>query len=253
MHGTGDVKGGADVVSVQNLDLRWPTVQISLDLPSLDEALPMAEIALEAGVDWLEVGTPLILGEGLRAVSALRNRYPEVPIVADLKTMDGGFLEAEMMAQAGATFVVVMAVSHPATVAEVVRAGNDLGVGVMGDVLGAPDRVAAARALEAAGVDVVIAHLGYDERHREGGSPLDFLGEIVHAVSVPVQAVGGLRLDDLPGLPARGAPLVVVGAPLAIDNRTFSPVSERHELRAVLETVVEKVKFGRRVTGKESS
>ena len=240
-------------MNVQNLDLRWPTVQISLDLPNLDEALPMAEIALQAGVDWLEVGTPLILGEGLRAVSTLRARYPEVPIVADLKTMDGGYLEAEMMAKAGATFVVVMAVSHPATVAEVVRAGSEFSLGVMGDVLAAPDRVAAARALEAAGVDVVIAHLGYDERHRQGGSPLDFLGDIVHAVTVPVQAVGGLQLDELPALPALGAPLVVVGAPLAIDNRTFSPASEPHELRAILETVVQKVKLGRRVTRKEPS
>ncbi len=37
------------------------------------------------------------------------------------------------------------------------------------------------------------------------------------AVTLPVQAVGGLRLDDLLRLPAAGAPLVVVGAPLVID------------------------------------
>ena len=39
---------------------------------------------------------------------ALRERFPQVPIVADLKIMDGGYLEAEMMAKAGATHVVVM-------------------------------------------------------------------------------------------------------------------------------------------------
>ncbi len=229
-------------MTVQDLDLGRPTVQISLDLPSLDEALPLAEIALEAGVDWLEVGTPLLLGEGLRAVASLHARHPDVPIVADLKTMDGGYLEAEMMAKAGATFVVVMAVSHPATVSEVVRAGRSYGLGVMGDVLAAPDRIRAAENLEAAGVDVVIAHVGFDERHAVGGSPLDILEGIVRAVTIPVQAVGGLQLDELPLLPALGAPLVVVGAPLAIDNHTFSPAAEPAALRSVLEDIVRRVK-----------
>ncbi|HYE99950.1 MAG TPA: orotidine 5'-phosphate decarboxylase / HUMPS family protein, partial [Planctomycetota bacterium] len=69
-----------------------PRVQLSLDLQTLQDALPTAEIAVKAGVDWLEVGTPLILGEGLHAVRALHERYPNHPIIADLKTMDAGYL-----------------------------------------------------------------------------------------------------------------------------------------------------------------
>ncbi|MGE4550030.1 MAG: orotidine 5'-phosphate decarboxylase / HUMPS family protein [Opitutales bacterium] len=65
-------------------------VQISLDLIELTEAIETAEMALRAGVDWLEAGTPLILAEGMHAVRALRERFPDTPIVADLKTMDGG-------------------------------------------------------------------------------------------------------------------------------------------------------------------
>jgi 3-hexulose-6-phosphate synthase/6-phospho-3-hexuloisomerase len=42
-----------------------PIVQISLDLTDLKEAIATARIAVEAGVDWLEAGTPLILAEGL--------------------------------------------------------------------------------------------------------------------------------------------------------------------------------------------
>ena len=42
------------------------TVQLSLDLIDLEEALRTAEIALRTGVDWLEVGTPLITAEGMR-------------------------------------------------------------------------------------------------------------------------------------------------------------------------------------------
>ncbi|MDP4679394.1 MAG: orotidine 5'-phosphate decarboxylase, partial [Cyclobacteriaceae bacterium] len=78
-----------------------PIVQISLDIIDLDDALETAAMAMRAGVDWLEAGTPFILAEGLHGVKKLREAFPNTPIVADLKTMDGGYLEAEMMAKAG--------------------------------------------------------------------------------------------------------------------------------------------------------
>ena len=122
-----------------------PIVQISLDLISIDDALDHAGMAMRAGVDWLEAGTPLILAEGMRAVRTLREHFPDTPIVADLKTMDGGWLEAEVMAKAGASHVVVMARAHEETIKEVVKAGKDFGIGVMGDNLGCPDMVEGAR------------------------------------------------------------------------------------------------------------
>jgi 3-hexulose-6-phosphate synthase/6-phospho-3-hexuloisomerase len=205
-----------------------PIVQISLDLTDIKEALAMAHLAMEAGVDWLEAGTPLILAEGLHGVKALRKEFPDTPIIADLKTMDGGYLEAEMMAKAGATHVVVMARAHQETIKRVVQAGKDFGVVVMGDNLGCPDMVQGARDLEALGCDMVIHHIGFDERGGIAASglrppnPLDQLKEVVEAVKVPVQAVGGLTLEQAIQTPAFGAPLVVIGAPLAIDADSFS-------------------------------
>lgn len=204
-----------------------PIVQISLDLTTIAEALSTAEMALRAGVDWLEAGTPLILAEGLHGVRALRERFPETPIVADLKTMDGGYLEAEMMAGAGATHVVVMAQAHEETIKCVVQAGKDYGIGVMGDNLGYNTMVDGARRLEDFGCDYIVHHIGYDERRgiaARGGrmpSPLDDLRAVVEAVKVPVQAVGGLSIEQAIRCPQYGAPLVVLGAPLTIDADAF--------------------------------
>src|ERR1700750_2193944 len=162
-----------------------PTVQISLDLTSKEEAWETAAIAMRAGRDWREAGTPLILAEGLHGVRALRERFPDTPIVADLKTMDGGYLEAELMAKAGETHVVVMAREHEDTIRCVAKAGRDLGVKVMGDNLGCPDMVAGARMLEDFGCDFVIHHIGFDERRGIAArgermpSPLDQLREVV--------------------------------------------------------------------------
>ncbi|REJ72798.1 MAG: D-arabino 3-hexulose 6-phosphate aldehyde lyase [Planctomycetota bacterium] len=222
-----------------------PVVQISLDLTTSAEALETAEMARRAGVDWIEAGTPLILAEGLHGVRALRERFPDVPIVADLKTMDGGYLEAEMMAGAGATHVVVMERAHEETVKCVVKAGRDFGVQVMGDNLGAPDMVEAARRLEDLGCDFIVHHIGYDERRgiaargERQPSPLDQLREVVDAVGIPVQAVGGLTIEQAVQTPKYGAPLVVLGAPLTIDADAFRTADGNLEdsLRMICEKV----------------
>ena len=141
--------------------------------------------------------------------------------------MDGGYLEAEMMAKAGATHVVVMARAHEETIKCVVQAGKDHGAKVMGDNLGCPDMVAGAKFLEDHGCDYIVHHIGYDERRgiaaqgKRMPSPLDQLEEIVAAVDVPVQAVGGLSLEQAISTPKYGAPLVVLGAPLTIDADAF--------------------------------
>lgn len=220
-------------------------VQISLDIINIPEALDTAHLAIRAGVDWLEAGTPLIIAEGMNGVRALRTEFPGVPIVADLKTMDGGWLEAEMMAKAGATHVVVMERAHPETVKMVVKAGRDLGVQVMGDNLGAEDMVASARRLEDLGCDYVIHHIGYDQRRGlvaagySCPSPLDQLREVVAAVRVPVQAVGGLSIEQAMRTPEYGAPLVVLGAPLTIDADAFKTASGNLEdtLRLICDKV----------------
>jgi len=222
-----------------------PIVQISLDIIDLDEAISHARMALRAGVDWLEAGTPLILAEGMRAVRTLREQFPEIPIVADLKTMDGGYLEAEVMAKAGATHVVVMARAHAETIKEVVKAGADFGIGVMGDNLGCEDMVEGARRLAELGCGYVVHHVGYDERrgiaarNEIAPNPLDQLRAVVDAVEVPVQAVGGLSIEQAVQTPEYGAPLVVLGAPLAIDADSFRAADGNVEssLRIICEKV----------------
>ena len=222
-----------------------PVVQISLDLTDLGEAVGTARLARRAGVDRLEAGTPLILAEGLRGVRTLRAEFPGVPIVADLKTMDGGHPEAEMMAGAGATHVVVMARAHEETIRCVVRAGRDFGVRVMGDNLACDDPGAGAKRLEDLGCDFVIHHVGYDARRGIAArgeptpGPLDRLREVVAAVEIPVQAVGGLSLEQAIARPKYGAPLVLLGAPLTIDADAFATADGDLEgsLRLICEAV----------------
>ena len=218
-----------------------PIIQVSLDVTSIDEALELAGAAVRAGVDWLEAGTPLILAEGLHSVEALRANFPEHPIVADLKTMDGAGLEAEMMFKAGANMVVVMGQAHDASIIEQVKMAKQYGGQVMCDVMLCPDKPGRAKEAQDLGVDYIIVHTGFDERNMIPGlSPLDDLQSVLDAVDIPVQAVGGLSIEQALQTLEMGAASAVFGAPLVISNDAFTAAGDDFE--SVLREIVRQVK-----------
>ena len=218
-----------------------PIIQISLDVTSIEEALALAHGAVNAGVDWLEAGTPLLLAEGLHGVRALRKEFPNVPIVADLKTMDGAGLEGEMMFNAGANMTVVMGQAHDASIIEQVKMARRYGCQVMCDVMLCPDKPKRAREAQDMGVDYIIVHTGFDERNMiHGLSPLDDLQSVLDAVTIPVQAVGGLSVEQAIQTLAMGAKIVVFGAPLVISGTEFKAADPNFE--AQLRSIVARVK-----------
>jgi 3-hexulose-6-phosphate synthase len=220
---------------------KQPIIQVSLDVTSIEEALDMAHAAVRAGVDWLEAGTPLILAEGLHCVRAMREAFPDVPIVADLKTMDGAGLEAEMMFKAGANMVVVMGQAHDASIIEQVKMAKKYGGKVMCDVMLCPDMPGRARQAQELGVDYIIVHTGFDERNMIPGlSPLNDLPGILAAVDIPVQAVGGLTVEQAIQTLEMGAEIVVFGAPLVIASDAFTAATDDFE--GLLREIVQKVK-----------
>ena len=206
-----------------------PIIQISLDVPTINDALAMAEIAVRAGVDWLEAGTPLIMGEGVHGVRALRAAHPNHPIIADIKCMDGSGLETTMMLEAGATFVVVMGQAHDGSIIEAAKACQQFKTAhpgqraeLMVDVMVCSDKPARARQAQALGADIIVVHTGHDERrHHSGLSPIHDLPGILEAVTIPVQAVGGLSVEQALQTLEMGAQMVVFGAPLLFGKVDF--------------------------------
>ena len=91
------------------------------------------------------------------------------------------------------------------------------------------------------GVDVIIVHTGFDERAMIPGlSPLDDLPAILDAVDIPVQAVGGLTVEQAIETLELGAEIVVFGAPLVIASDAFTAATDDFE--GLLREIVTKVK-----------
>ena len=64
---------------------------------------------------------------------------------------------------------------------------------------------------------------------------MDELEAVVQAVKIPVQAVGGLSIEEAIRAPLFGAPLVVIGAPLTIDAEAFKAADG--DVEAALEEI----------------
>jgi len=218
-----------------------PIVQVSIDVTTLEEAMELARGAVRAGVDWLEAGTPLILAAGLHCVSALREEFPDVPIVADLKTMDGAGLEAEMMFRAGANMTVVMGQAHDASIIEQVKMAKRYGGKVMCDVMLCPEKPSRALQAQEMNVDYIIVHTGYDERNMFPElNPVDDLRPVLAVIDIPVQAVGGLSVEQAIETLRMGAQIIVFGAPLVIKSTEFKVADPDFE--SLLRDIVQRVK-----------
>jgi len=185
-------------------------LQVALDFLNLSQALRVAREAVAGGADWLEAGTPLIKSEGLDAVRQLRREFPQVPIVADLKTIDAGRIEIEAAAKAGATVAAVLGLASDSTLQECVKAGQNYGVQIAVDLLGCPDPAARARQAAEWGAASVGLHTPIDEQMRGVGT-FDELRRVARAVPIPVAVAGGINSESVVQAIEAGARIVIVG------------------------------------------
>lgn len=185
-------------------------LQVALDVYNMHRALELGAEAVAGGADWVEAGTPLIKSEGLNAVRDLRKAFPDKAIVADMKVMDTGGMEAEMAIKAGATVVTILGASDDGTIREAVEAARKYGGKIMVDLIAVKDKPARAKEAEAMGADYVGLHVGIDEQ-MQGRSPVEMVRAIRAATSLPIAVAGGLTSETLAPLIQAGADILIVG------------------------------------------
>ena len=185
-------------------------LQVALDFIELPRALAVAREAVAGGADYIEAGTPLIKSEGLDAVRELRAAFPDRTLVADMKTMDAGKIEAEAAAKAGANVVTVLGAAAPSTIRECVDAGRHYGVEVAVDLLGLSDPLAFAGQAAALGVAWLDVHCPIDAQ-MQGAEPLGLLKQLRGATDLTLAVAGGLNSETAAAAAAAGADVIIVG------------------------------------------
>lgn len=206
-------------------------LQLALDDISLDEALDLVARVRDL-VDIVEVGTPLIIEEGMRPVRALKSRFPELAVLADTKIMDAGAYEARSALSAGADFATVLGVSDLATVEGCLEAARELGRRIVVDMIAVPAAAERIPRLEAIGVDALAVHVGIDQQAL-GRTPLDDL-RLFRSVArkSEIFVAGGINSRTVPDYVTAGADVVIVGGGI---RHAKDPRTEAANLRAAWE------------------
>jgi 3-hexulose-6-phosphate synthase/6-phospho-3-hexuloisomerase len=183
-------------------------LQVALDFVNCSRAIQVAQEAIDGGADWLEAGTPLIKAEGMNILRTLKKKGKK--IVADMKTMDVGVIEAEMVAKAGGDVICVLGVAGNETISEVVSAARRYGIEVMVDMVGIENVINRTTELEELKIDYICLHTPIDDQ-MIGKNPFTMLEELVEATHIPIAIAGGLTASTVKIAVEKGASIIIVG------------------------------------------
>jgi 3-hexulose-6-phosphate synthase len=183
-------------------------------------------------VDIIEVGTPMILREGMHPVRIIKEKYPALTVLADTKIIDAGNIESADAFKAGADIVTVLAFAQDATIRAVVKTARDFGKQVMGDMVCVQDVTSRAVELDDMDVDYICLHTAIDVQNT-GKTPFDELARVKMVVKkAGTAAAGGINLNTIPLAKKYQTDIVVVGTAL----------TEASDLRAAAQEMIWTIK-----------
>jgi len=192
---------------------RPPYLQIALDVLSVKQARRILEQIPESDNIIVEVGTPLIKSEGVKAISALRDVTQSKFTIADLKTMDVGKVEVDMAYEETADAVAVAGQAPIEVVDQFIYEARRLGVYSIVDTINVKDPVKLLKSLKEM-PDIVELHRGVDEE--TGGKKHQWelikdIKELAKDKKVLVAVAGGIEPQNMQDALKSGADIIVVG------------------------------------------
>jgi 3-hexulose-6-phosphate synthase len=204
-----------------------PVVQFALDVRLPEEALAIAQMAVRAGVDWLEVGTPLILFAGIPVIEKVASAWPDKTVFADIKIVDGARKYVVAAARHGAHIVTVCGVASDASIREAIAGGREAGAQVCVDLYASPDPVARAREVVGMGADLVYLHYGGDSWAADpvGDRTLALVPVLRQAVDVPIGFATASASSAVAAVEA-GADIVAIGYPYLAGSNAEAMLSD---------------------------
>ena len=185
-------------------------LQLALDLVNIPQAIELIK-EVEEYIDIVEIGTPVINKEGLKAVAEVKAAYPNLEVLADLKIMDAAGYEVGNASAAGADIITILAQAEDSSIKGAVEAAKELGKKILVDMIAVKDIKTRAAELDLMGVDYICVHTGYDLQ-AEGKDSFADLRTIKSIVKNAKTAIaGGIKLETLPEVIKAQPDLIIVG------------------------------------------
>jgi 3-hexulose-6-phosphate synthase len=186
-------------------------LQLSLDRVDLNEALCYIE-ETKNSIDIVEVGTPLALKCGVKAISFIKEKFPGKELLADFKIMDGGNYEASIAFDAGADIVTVLGVSRDATIAGAISAARKYQGKIMVDLIGVVEIEKRIPLIEKLGVDYLCVHTAMDAQNGVNNPIVQFILARKIVTTTKLAIAGGLNIRNIGAVVSYKPDIVIVGA-----------------------------------------
>jgi len=187
-----------------------PYLQVALDLVDMNKVSTVLSDLPENDHLIIEAGTPLIKKYGLEIIQEIRRLRPNAFIIADMKILDTGNLEARMAADASADAVVISGLAPLPTLEKAIAEAKKTGIYSVIDMLNVPEPLKVIKALKVK-PDIVELHRAIDaESSEHAWGDIPALKKAAGG-KLLVATAGGIRVDGVKKAFASGADIIVVG------------------------------------------
>jgi 3-hexulose-6-phosphate synthase len=132
-------------------------LHFTYNVSDLSHALKVAEKTAEFA-DIIGVGSLLLLKEGVKAVKSFKTAFPNKEIFAEAKITEKAEDSVTMLAQAGASYISVLAGTFHSTIKKAVNCAQSFDVKIALDLLDASSFGQSAMDAKTLGVNVLILH-----------------------------------------------------------------------------------------------
>ncbi|MFZ0674490.1 MAG: bifunctional 5,6,7,8-tetrahydromethanopterin hydro-lyase/3-hexulose-6-phosphate synthase [Methanoregula sp.] len=187
-----------------------PYLQVAMDLVDMGKVAQVLQEVPQNDHVIIEAGTPLIKKFGLGVIGEIRKLRPNAFIIADLKILDTGNLEARMAADATADAVVVSGLAPTSTIEKAIAEARKVGIYSIIDMLNVQNP---AKLIEKLKVkpDVVELHRAIDTE--ETAHAWGDIAAMKKAAGgkLLVATAGGIRVEVVKDALKAGADILVVG------------------------------------------
>ena len=187
-----------------------PYLQVAMDLVDMGKVAQVLKEVPQNDHVIIEAGTPLIKKFGLNVIGEIRKLRPNAFIIADMKILDTGNLEARMAADATADAVVVSGLAPTSTIEKAVAEARKVGIYSIIDMLNVQNPVKLIEKLKVK-PDIVELHRAIDtEDTAHAWGDIAAMKKAAGG-KLLVATAGGIRVEVVKDALKAGADILVVG------------------------------------------
>ncbi|WP_027956075.1 3-hexulose-6-phosphate synthase [Halobacillus kuroshimensis] len=204
-------------------------LQLALDLVDINGAIEVVK-EVENHVDVVEIGTPVVINEGLKAVKEMKKAFPDMTVLADLKIMDAAGYEVSQASASGADIVTILGAAEDESIKGAVKEAKKQGKEILADMIAVQDIEARAGELDQLGVDYICVHTGYDLQAvgKDSFADLAAIKKVVKNAKTAI--AGGIKLETLPEVISHNPDLIIVGGGITGQEDKASAAKQIKEL-----------------------